>query len=134
MLVSIDTYSICNGTLAGGVSVSTLHFKIDRTIDVVIPIGQVNPATFDRVCRRLDMTFQVKRTHASIDAAELFILDLDDNLPSAGIVKVTLAGGVRYIPNGKVPTHELVQQLGATTFHNYTIVGGKPILLPPTLI
>jgi hypothetical protein len=31
---------------------------------------------------------------------------------------------VRYLAGGKIDTHELLEQIGVTTRHQYTIVGG----------
>jgi hypothetical protein len=127
MLVSIGAYDICNGTLAGGVAIGQARINFDRVKDVAIPIDQVDPDIFDRVCHRLTFTFQVQRTHANAATAELFVLDLDTNLPSSGTVTLTPTGSAttRTIPDGNVISHQS-NLLGATTTTTYTIVGGQP--------
>ncbi len=88
-----------------------------------------NPVAFDRRGRPSVYAFTVKRVHSDADAAEGFIIGLEDAIPSSGAINVTTTGPVEAtftIPNGKVQSHELVQQLGATTFHSYSIIGGPP--------
>jgi hypothetical protein len=130
MLVSIGTYDICDGTLTGGVAVSELRLKADRLFDFVVPIGEVDCTLFDRVITTTDVTFIVKLTHASKKASEVFILQLDTNIPTTGTVTFTTTGpspDTRVIPNGFVLDHSLIQEQGATTFHQYHIVGGPPV-------
>jgi len=131
MLVSIGTYAICNGTLTGGVAVSDLRFKADRLFDFVVPVGDVDSVMFDRVCTTFDAFFMVQRSHATIALSEAFILQLDSNIPTSGIITFTTTGPgafTRTIPNGYLVDHELIQEMGATTFHQYHISGGAPIV------
>jgi hypothetical protein len=127
MQVSIGAYAICNGTFAGGVAIGNARVQMDRAIDLVVPIRALNPELFDRVARKITFTFEVERVHASAAAAELFILDLDGNLPSSGTVKLTPTGSVsyRYIPNGRVLSH-VSEHMGSKTKTQYIIVGGQP--------
>ena len=129
MLVSIGAYDICDGTLAGGVAVSDLRLKSDRLFDWVVPIGDVDVLLLDRINSKTDVTFIVKRTHASKLLSEQFILQLDANLPTSGTVTFTTTGpspATRVIPNGFILDHSLVGEYGATTFHQYHVVGGPP--------
>src|SRR5258707_748 len=131
MLVSIGSYDICDGSLSGGVAIGQARLQMDRVFDVVIPIAELNPELFDRVCRKLTFTFTVQRTHADAETSELFILDLDADIPSSGTVKLTptSSASFRYIPNGFVVNHQS-QQNGATSITTYTIVGGQPTDTP----
>ena len=70
MLVSIGTYDICDGTLAGGVAVSDLRLLADRLFEFVVPVSDFDSLTLDRVNTTCDITFTVKRTFASKSAAE----------------------------------------------------------------
>jgi len=132
MLVSIGSYAICDGTLTGGVAIGEGRLQMDRVFDVVIPVDQLDPTLFDRVCRKVTFTFQVQVAHGNADNSEQFILDLDGNLPSTGTVKLTPTNSTsyRYIPNGVVTGHQ-TQQIGATTQTTYTIVGGQPTATAP---
>src|SRR5258707_9571945 len=130
MLVSIGTYDICDGTLTGGVAVSDLRLKSDRLFDFVVPIGDVASTFFDRITSTTDITFIVKRTFGSVRTAEKFILQLDTLLPTSGAMTFTTTGpspGTRVIPNGFVLDHSLIQEQGATTFHQYHVTGGPPV-------
>ncbi len=126
MLVSIGTYDICDGSLSGGVAVGNGRLQLDRVFDIVVPIAELNPELFDRVCRKSTFTFTVQIAHDSAAVAELFVLDLDSSLPSTGTVTVTATDGTtRTIPNGFVLNHQS-QLNGATSSTTYTIVGGQP--------
>ncbi len=137
MLVSIGAYDLCDGTLTGGVAISDLRLNIERGFDVVIPVDEVSPVLLDRFTSKSDLSFTIKRVHADLDASEDFIIELEETLPRSGSVKLVSSDGtIRYIPNGFVVAHNLIQQIGATTFHEYRIVGGPTnvtdVSPPPT--
>lgn len=121
---------MCDGTLGGGVAVSELRLRLDRLFEVVIPVDQVSPELFDRTCRKCDITFSVRRVHADAAAAETFLLALEDNLPDNGEIKIGTdfdsPTDYRVIPNGYVTDYQLLQYIGASTLHQYHIVGGPP--------
>jgi hypothetical protein len=130
MLVSIGTYAICDGTLTGGVAISDLRLRSDRLFDSVVPVGDVALTFFDRITSTTDVTFIVQRTFGSVRTAEKFILQLDTLLPASGALTFTTTGpspDSRVIPNGFVLEHSLLQEQGATTFHQYHVVGGPPV-------
>jgi len=129
MLVSIGTYALCDGTRAGGVGVTRLRFRVERKIQVQQIFRADDIVTFDRGNRRTTVIFEVSRTFASQDEADVFVLEQEDDLPSTGIVTFTafkpnLQKVVRYLAYGKVQSHELIEQIGVTTRHQYQIVGG----------
>ncbi len=130
MLISIGAYDICDGTLTGGVAISDLRLKSDRLFEFVVPIGDVDCTLFDRVNSKTDLSFTVQRTHANQIVAETFILQLDNNLPTSGAVTLTTTGptpDTRVIETGYLVGHELVDERGATTIHQYHITGGPPV-------
>ncbi len=130
MLVSIGTYDICDGTLAGGVAISDLRLKSDRLFEFVVPIGDLDLQSFDRINSKTDLTFIVKRTFGSQAIAETFILQQDALLPSSGTVTLTTTGpspDTRVIESGVLLDHSLIAESGATTFHQYHIGGGPPV-------
>ncbi len=130
MTVDIADYSICDGTLSGGVALSDMRSLINRSIEVVLPLGEAVPITYDRRGRTSHFTFQVKRTHADAEACEAFIMTLDANLPSEGTITITLNGGTETIEiqHGKVLSHQS-SELGATSITDYVFVGGPPLAL-----
>ena len=130
MLVKIGSYNICDGTLSGGVAISELRAAVDRLYDFAIPVGEDDSIFFDRVNSRLDFTFTVKRTFPDKATAEKFITQLDTVLPTSGTITLTTTGPspvTRTIPNGAVTEHALLLETGATTFHQYHIIGGAPV-------
>ncbi len=129
MTVTIGAYSLCDGTLSGGVAVSELRVAQRRIADIVPILAGISPQTYDRVGRPCVYSFTVKRTHSDADAAEVFSIGLEDALPASGVVSVITSGpspATFNIPNAKLQSHELIAQIGATTFHNYSILGGPP--------
>lgn len=130
MLVSIGSYAICDGTLAGGVAISELRLRADRLFDFVIPVGDVDSILFDRINTTCDFAFTVKRTFSNKATAEKFIVQLDSILPISGTVTITTSGpsaAIRVIPNAFIIEHALVDETGSTLFHQYRITGGPPL-------
>ncbi len=127
MTVTVGAYSLCNGTLTGGVAVSDLRLQQRRIADIVPILAGVTPQLYDRVGRPCVYSFTVKRTHGSAGAAEAFAIGLGDAVPSSGDISVITSDPTPVsfvIPNAKVQSIELVQQDGATTYHTYSIIGG----------
>ncbi len=126
MLISIGEYDLCDGTFAGGVAASDLRLRFTRGIEVVQPLGEDDPVTFDRGTRRLDLSFTIHRNHASIKDAELFIGNHENAVPQTGAIKLTIGifGINQFIISGFLVSIQLIQQIGSTTSHNYKIVGG----------
>jgi hypothetical protein len=111
------------------VGVTRLRFRVERKIQVAELFRGEEVETFDRGNRETTVTFEVSRTFASQEAADVYVLEHEETLPSSGIVMFTAfqPNGqkvVRYLADGKVHDHELVEQIGVTTRHEYVIVGG----------
>ncbi len=126
MLISIGSYDLCDGTFLGGVAVSDLRLRFTRGIEIVQELGTIDPVTYDRGTRRLDLSFTVHRSHASIKDAELFIGNHENAVPQSGAIKIT-SGGITttvYVLSGFIVDIQLVRQIGSTTSHSYQIVGG----------
>ena len=127
MTVSIGAYVLCDGTLENGVAVSDLRVNQRLIADVVPILEGVSPQIYDRIGRPCTYTFTVKRTHPDVATSEEFLIGLEDAIPASGTISITTTGPGSTsfdIPNGKVQSHELVQEIGATTFHQYSIIGG----------
>jgi hypothetical protein len=130
MLVSIGTFQLCDGTRSGGVGVTRLRFRVERKIQVAELFRGEEVETFDRGNRETTVNFEVSRTFATQEAADVYVLEHEETVPSSGIVTFTAfqPNGqkvVRYLADGKVRNHELVEQIGVTTRHEYVIVGGE---------
>jgi hypothetical protein len=129
MLVSIGAYQLCDGTRSGGVGTTRLRFRVNRKIQAQEIFRADQIVTFDRGNRKTIATFEITRTFATQDEADVFVLEHEETVPSSGLVAFTAfqPNGqkvVRYLAGGKVDSHELVEQIGVTTRHQYTIVGG----------
>jgi hypothetical protein len=129
MLVSIGTFALCNGTRSGGIGITRLRFRVRRKLQVAEWFRAQEVETFDRGNRETMVTFEISRTFATQEAADVYVLQHEETVPSAGVVTFTAfqPNGqkvVRYLADGKVQTHELVEQIGVTTRHQYAIIGG----------
>src|SRR5689334_8053472 len=103
MLVTIGTYSLCDGTLAGGVAISDLHPVNTRLFDSFVPLDDNDVTLLDRINTTCDLTLTIKRTFSTKATAEKFILQLDTVLPTSGSITFTTTGPTpqtRIIPNG----------------------------------
>jgi len=129
MLVSIGNYSLCDGTRAGGVGTTRLRFRVNRKIQVQEIFRAEQVSTFDRGNRQTTATFEITRTFPSQEEADVYVLEHEETVPSSGLVSFTAfqPNGqkvVRYLAGGKLESHELIEQIGVTTRHQYTITGG----------
>ncbi len=129
MLVSIGTYALCDGTRSGGVGVTRLRFRVDRKIQIAEIFRAEEVVTYDRGNRKTTVSFEVTQTFETLEDADFFVLTQEDNIPGAGVVTFTAIRPngqkvVRYLADGKVQSHQLVEQIGVTTRYQYTIVGG----------
>jgi hypothetical protein len=125
MLASIASFQLADGTLTGGAGLSDFRMRAQRVFDVVIPLRQANPVPLDRLLRKFDLTFTVKRVHASIKASEQYIQSHEATVPQSGSVTLISASGATwFLLNGVLISHELITEIGATTYHSYHIIGG----------
>jgi hypothetical protein len=125
MLASIASFQLADGTLTGGAGLSDFRMRAVRVFDVVTPLRQANPVPLDRLLRKFDLTFTVKRVHASIKASEQYIQSHEATVPQSGSVTLISASGATwFLLNGVLISHELIDEIGATTYHSYHIVGG----------
>jgi hypothetical protein len=129
MLISIAAFQFCDGTRSGGVGVTRLRFRVSRKIQVAQIFRGDEVETFDRGNRETIVTFEISRTFSTQEVADVYVLQHEDTVPSTGLVTFTAfqPNGqkvVRYLAEGVVQTHELLEQIGVTTRHHYTIIGG----------
>jgi hypothetical protein len=111
------------------VGTTRLRFRVKRKIQIQEGFRAEQVITFDRGNRETVATFEIMRTFASQEEADVFVLEHEDTIPASGLVSFTAfkANGqkvVRYLAGGKVERHELVEQMGVTTRHQYIIMGG----------
>ncbi len=126
MVISIGDYDFCDGSFDVNVAVSDLRMRFTRGIEVVQTLGAINPTTYDRGTRRLELSFTIHRVHASIKDAELFIGNHENAVPQSGTIKIVTTGisTSAYLLSGFLVGIQLVRQIGLSTSHSYRIVGG----------
>ncbi|HEX4083985.1 MAG TPA: hypothetical protein VHY22_03665 [Chthoniobacteraceae bacterium] len=130
MLVSIGTFNLCDGTREGGVGTTRLRFRVNRKIQVQELFRADQVETFDRGNRQTIAKFEITRTFPTQEEADVYVLEHEETIPSSGLVAFTAIQPngqkvLRYLAGGKVESHELMEQIGVTTRHQYTIVGGE---------
>jgi hypothetical protein len=114
-----------------------LRFRVKRKLQVQEIFRAEQVITFDRGNRETTATFEVTRTFETQEEADVFVLEHEETIPSSGVVSFTafMPNGqkvVRYLAGGMLEQHELVEQIGVTTRHQYTIVGGTITQTQPT--
>jgi len=119
------------------VGTTRLRFRVRRLIQVQEVFRGEEVTTLDRGNRQTTATFEITRTFGTQDEADVFVLEHEETIPSSGLVsfaayKQNGQKVVRYLAAGKLETHELIEQIGVTTRHQYTITGGTIQTAQPT--
>lgn len=90
---------------------------------------------FDRGNRRTSISFSVTRTHASLEAAELFILKHETTLPRRGLIEFEAhQGRGRAWLYDAVLTQASCSHKGVTSVHDYAILGGAVSSVNPNTL
>ncbi len=129
MLVSIGAYKLVDGTPQGGVGLTGLRFTVRRRIQVVEPLRAEQAAPINRANKITTCKFSVIRNFPTQDAADVFLLMHESDLPDSGLVTfVALKSNgqrvLRRLTAGVIETQDMTPQIGLTTVHSYTLVGG----------
>ncbi len=137
MLVTIGNWACCNGTRHGGVGVSRLRFRVERTLQIAEVFRASKVEIFPRGNTKTTVTFEVARTFHDQATADLYALQHETLVPQTGVIMFTsfATNGrrtVRYLNPGYVLSHELISMIGITTRHQYQIVGPAVTSAPPT--
>ena len=82
------------------------------------------------------ISFSVTRTHTSVRAAGGYMLQHEVDIPDEGVITFISqdqGGGESnyYFDNAAVETTQ-AKRIGVTTFHSYTIIGGRITTVKPT--
>jgi hypothetical protein len=139
MLVSIGTFNLCDGTRLNGVGLTNLRFKVDRKIQVAEVFRAPAVLAFDRGNRQTTASFEISRTFPDLGSADAFTLTHEESIPTSPALVTFIAvltNGqkvLRYLPSGTVSSVELASQIGLTTRHQYSIVGGIVTSVAPNL-
>ena len=129
MLINIGSYKLVDGTSQGGMGLTGLRFSVRRKIQIVEPLRSEQAEPINRANKLTTCTFSVIRNFPTQDAVDVFLLMHESDLPDSGTVTFTTftdTGGavVRYLTSGVIESQDMSPQIGLTTVHSYTLVGG----------
>jgi hypothetical protein len=129
VLVTIGNWACCDGTREGGVGTSRLRFRVARKLQTAEIFRAPTVNIFQRGNTKTTLTFEVVRTFPDQKSADLYALQHETLVPITGLITFTsfATNGqktIRYLNPGFVESHELVEQIGVTTRHQYQIIGG----------
>lgn len=121
-------------TLAGQIPTEGpkgLRLNGKRLLQAAEKYRKADVSVFDRKNLRNTIEFSVKRAFTSIQEAELFILDHENQVPNVGVIELQTsadngAGGTasRFMSGG-VDSVSLTEQVGCAVTHSYVLIGGK---------
>ena len=133
MRCRIDNVWLCDGTTAGGKGLGDLDILPSYTDQVTPGVRSSAPFMQDRNNVYLTVTFSCARTHSSLRACELYLLDHTALVPASGVAEIftTDNGGARYIYAHLVRITQLKQR-GVTSYHGYRIVGPEILVQKPS--
>jgi hypothetical protein len=121
--IEIGAFTLCAGGLE---SPEDLTREAADTIQVVAGLRAVSGQAYNRGNRVHTVRFQMTRSYASIQAAELALLDHPAEVPTSGNVKITTEGSspdVRYLLNATAHAFA-ARQIGVSLVWVYTLTGG----------
>lgn len=132
MKILIDQF-----VLAAGDAESPSGLKINGKIvaEIAPRLRAMAVRAFDRANLQTSITFKITREHADTRICEAFILRHAVELPRSGLVKFSAAdtrGGESdfFLADAVIESDE-GEQIGATSIHTYTILGGAISILKP---
>ena len=133
MKVQIGSTWLAEG---GRESVSDFRINNEDILDVEAFLRATEISVFNRGNRKTTVKFSVKRTHDSVEAAETFILEHSTDMPGHGLVTFVAVSATgsetsRYLQDASVEVAE-ASYTGSTTYHTYTIIGGRMLTVRPT--
>lgn len=109
-------------------SVRDFRRNAEQLFDIVPLLRAANTKQFDRKNQTNTLTFSTTRLFDTVDDADIFQLDYEDNYPLTGIIMLespVAGGGVlrRYMANSVMQIPEM-EPTGLTLKLNYQIIGG----------
>jgi hypothetical protein len=110
---------------AGGIeSPADLKINGQRNTQPFFGLRAVAAKYIDRLNARNTISFKITRLHASIDAAQTYMLLHQSTVPGGGTVSFYSESGSKFTMTDSVLQVVDQNHLGKTTFHNYSLVGG----------
>lgn len=126
MKIEIGAFELFAG---GQDSPEYLRISREDSVEPSGPVGAANGRVFNRGGRITRIECQKTKEHATVAAAELYLLEHPDEVPTTGDVTITsetvgmTAGTEKILKNATVHAFES-EQIGCSTIFRYTITGG----------
>lgn len=124
MKIEIGSYVLCAG---GEESPEDLLREAADTIQVVPRLRAAWAKVFNRGNRVHTLRFSITRSHASIKAAEEYLVTHPDAVPTTGDITITTEGAApttKTLKDGTCHAYA-ARQIGCSTTFTYTITGGE---------
>jgi hypothetical protein len=124
MKIEIGAVTLCAGALD---SPEDLQREAADSLQVIPGLRATWAQAVNRGNRVHTLRFQLTKTYASVQLAEVALLDHPGDVPTTGNVKITSEGSsptVRYIRNATVHAFA-ARQIGLSILWQYTITGGE---------
>lgn len=137
MLITIGTYALADGTAAGGYGIRWTQLAVNRGIELYSLVASTEARTRNTGNVASQIGVEISRQFEDVNAANLFILEHEDDVPDSGLVQFISrtsegAESVRYLRYGKLQSVSLVEQNGVHVVMGYSFVGGRFTKTKPT--
>lgn len=133
MQIKIDNFDLAP-EIRGYRPVSNLRVNGSRAIQTVGGLRKEDVEHFDRFNKETVLTFDTVREHRTIEDAMAFVLMHQEDLPTQGLVILTMQYGAktmrRWLNNAVIPNFTAFAA-GTTTYHSYEIRGGTMLTAAP---
>jgi len=129
MIITLGGYTLCDGpdrsvNKSAGPSDFTLVGNLDAQTSK--PLRAVNATCFNRGNRVTEVSFTVRRLHASVSAALLWAVQHPVTVTRSGTLVLTGGGQLLTAVLDRIS----IRHVGVTVFADYHITGGKLEQIP----
>ena len=131
MQIKIGNFFLASGDKE---SPNNLNVQRNSASQVVEGLRWSEAKTFDRLNRKVTVRFSVTRLHDTLADAERFILTHGTSVPTSGLVQFVLSDNSSLWMNAStcVCTPVDSKEIGRTTTHDYSLIGGSILSVKPT--
>ena len=133
MKIQIANFWLCED---GQLAPNSLRINGRRQVQIAPLLRALASKVFNRLNTVTTISFSVVREHATTRAAEEYMLQHEVDIPDTGIVTflcpdANQAESTFYFDAGVLDTTE-ASQIGVSTEHSYTLIGGRITIVKPT--
>ena len=135
MKIKINEFWLCED---GQLAPNSLHINGRRQVQIAQFLRAGASKVWNRKNTVTTISFSVVREHATTRAAEGYMLQHEADIPASGVVTFVCpdkngAEDFFYFDAGILDTTEAAQ-IGVSTEHSYTLIGGRVITTKPTTV